>query len=91
MDKDDVTYHLPEGYSVESGPQATAVPWPNHATLQIKSSPVKDGIEVARTLAYNYTLLDPKEYDSLHDFYQKVATADQQQLVLTRASVAKGN
>ena len=33
----------------------------------------------------------PKDYQNLHDFYQKVATADQQQLVLTRAPVAKGN
>jgi hypothetical protein len=91
MEKDDVTYYFPDGYSVESGPQATGVPWPNHATMQIKTSPVNNGIEVNRTLAYNFTLLDPKDYDSLHDFYQKVATADQQQLVLTKASVAKGN
>jgi hypothetical protein len=91
MEKDDVTYHFPDGYTVESGPQTTSIPWPSHATLQIKTTPVNDGIQVNRTLAYNFTLLDPKEYDSLHDFYQKVATADQQQLVLTRASVAKGN
>ncbi len=37
-------------------------------------------------MAYNFTLLDPKYYSDLHDFYQKVATADQQQLVLTRAT-----
>jgi len=46
---------------------------------------------VHRTLAYNFTLLDPKEYPNLHDFYLKVATADQQQLVLTRSPAAKGN
>jgi hypothetical protein len=33
---------------------------------------------------YNYTILDPKEYGSLHDFYQKVAAADQQQITLAR-------
>ena len=91
VEKDDVTYHFPDGYTMESGPQATTVPWANHAMLQIKTGPATNGIEVARTLAYNFTILDPKEYDGLHDFYQKVATADQQQLVLTRASVAKGN
>jgi hypothetical protein len=42
-------------------------------------------------LAHNYTLLDPKDYNDLHGFYQKVATADQQQLVLTRTTAAKGN
>jgi len=45
-------------------------------------------VNVTRTLAYNFTLLDPKDYPSLHDFYQKVATADQQQLVLTRIPTA---
>jgi hypothetical protein len=91
MEKDDVTYHLPEGFTVESGPQATEVPWPNHATLKIASNPVTKGIQVTRTFAYNYTLLDAKEYDGLHDFYQKIATADQQPLVLTRTSDTKGN
>jgi len=43
-----------------------------------------------RTLAYNFTLLDSKDYPDLHDFYQKVATADQQQLVLTALRIAKG-
>ena len=91
VERDDVTYHFPEGYTMESGPQATNIPWAERAMLQIKANPATNGIEVVRTLAYNYTLLDPKEYDGLHDFYQKVATADQQQLVLTRTSVAKGN
>lgn len=91
LEKDDVTYHFPEGFTVESGPPPTSIPWPNHAALSIKTTPVSNGLEVNRTLAYNFTLLDPKDYDGLHDFYQKVATADQQQLVLTRAAVAKGN
>ncbi len=91
MVKDDVTYHLPEGFSIESGPQATDVPWPNHAALKIASTPAANGIQVIRTMAYNFTMLDPKEYGGLHDFYQKVATADQQPMVLTRAAVARGN
>ena len=91
MVKDDVTYHFPDGFAVESAPPKTNVPWPNYATLQIASGAATGGFEVVRTLAYNFTLLDPKEYGSLHDFYQKVATADEQPLVLTRATVAKGN
>jgi hypothetical protein len=46
---------------------------------------------VVRTLVYNFALLEPKEYSDLHSFYQKVATADQQPLVLTRSQAAKGN
>jgi hypothetical protein len=36
-------------------------------------------------------MLDAKEYDSLRGFYQKLAVADQQQVVLVRAPLAKAN
>jgi hypothetical protein len=91
MEEDDVTYHLPPGFTVESMPQDANTAWPEHALLNIHSSAEDGSVTVFRTLAYNFTLLDPKNYPNLHDFYQKVATADQQQLVLTRAPVAKGN
>jgi len=90
-EEDDVTYHFPAGFTVESAPQPANTAWPNHAVLKIASTSTADSVEVTRTLAYTYTLLDPKEYPDLHDFYQKVATADQQQLVLTRAPAPKGN
>lgn len=86
---DDVTYFLPEGYTVESAPQSTDVPWAQHGVMMIRSKVDSNKVEVARQMAYNYTVLDPKDYSALHDFYQKVATADQQQLVLTRAAVAQ--
>jgi hypothetical protein len=59
--------------------------------LKIASQSAADSVNVTRTLAYGFTLLEPKDYANLHDFYQKVATADQQQLVLTRTPAAKGN
>ncbi|MGA3135658.1 MAG: DUF3857 domain-containing protein [Terracidiphilus sp.] len=91
MEQDEVVYHLPPGFTVESAPQPTTLSWPNHALLKIASA-TKDGqITVARAFARNFTVLDPKDYNDLHDFYLKVAAADQQQLVLTRASAAKGN
>jgi hypothetical protein len=90
MNDDDVTYHLPSGYSVESAPHTDDVSWPDHATFNIVSSQAGDTVDVARTLAYSYTILAPAEYPALHDFYQKVAAADQQQLVLTRNAPGKG-
>jgi hypothetical protein len=43
-------------------------------------------------LARAFTLAKPLEYQDLRGFYQKVAAADQQQLVLTAAPQAgKGN
>jgi len=91
LDQDEVTYHLPPGFAVESMPQDPNTSWPEHALLKIHSSGRDGSVTVQRTLAYNFTLLDPKEYPNLHDFYQKVATADQQQLVLTRSPAPKGN
>jgi hypothetical protein len=90
-EEDDVTYSLPAGFTLESAPQSTSASWPEHAVLQIKSTPAAGSVNITRTLVYNFTLLDPKEYSGLHDFYQKVATADQQQLVLARAPAEKGN
>jgi hypothetical protein len=88
---DDVTYHLPPGFTVESTPQAAGASWPDHALLKSTSKPVADGIEITRTLVFNFTILKSDDYPSLHDFYQKVATADEQQLVLNRAPAASGN
>jgi hypothetical protein len=91
LEQDEVTYHLPLGFSIESTPQDANTVWPDNAMLKIHSN-VKDGsVTIIRTLAYNFTLLDQKDYSNLHDFYLKVATADQQQLVLARAPLAKGN
>jgi Domain of Unknown Function with PDB structure (DUF3857)/Transglutaminase-like superfamily len=85
MESDEVVYHLPTGYSVESAPQATTLSWPDHAMLKIGSATKGSDVTVVRNFAHNYTVLDPKEYTDLHDYFQKIATADQQQLVLTRA------
>ena len=91
LDQDQVIYHLPPGFNTESIPQDMSNSWPDHALLKTHFTTKDGAVTVLRTLAYNYTLLDPSDYANLHDFYQKVATADQQQLVLTRAPVAKGN
>jgi hypothetical protein len=51
-----------------------------------------NSVQLSRAFAFNFTLLDPKVYKDLRDFYLKVASADQQQVVLTRLPAApKGN
>jgi hypothetical protein len=57
----------------------------------LKSSVDKTRIEVVRNLARAFTQVQPKDYSALREFYQKVATADQQQLVLTAAAANAGN
>jgi Domain of Unknown Function with PDB structure (DUF3857)/Transglutaminase-like superfamily len=90
--EDDVVYNLPPGYSVESAPQTANIGWQGYAIMTIGTKPTANSIEVQRTFARNFALLGSKDYNNLHDFYQKLATADQQQIVLIRtAAAAKGN
>ena len=90
-ESDDVTYRLPPGYKMESSPQTTNIAWADHANFAISTTTEADGVDISRSLSSNYTVLDPKEYGNLHDFYQKLAVADQQQVVLARPVPAKAN
>lgn len=91
MSQDDVTYHLPPGFTSESAPQAADLSWADHALMKIRSAAKDNSVQVSRLFAYNFSLLGAKEYNDLHDFYMKIATADKQQIVLTRVPVSTGN
>jgi len=84
--REEVTYTLPDGYAVESLPADTSNSWPSHAIFQAKVSSDKSTVTINRNLARAFILLEPGLYNDLRDFYQKVATADQQQLVLARSA-----
>jgi hypothetical protein len=88
---DQVTYHLPAGFTVEGAPAGTKISWPDHAVFVNKIALGTGQIVIARQLARAFTFAKPEEYQDLRDFYQKIATADQQLLVLTRAPAIKGN
>jgi hypothetical protein len=87
---DQVTYHLPDGMSVEGAPQDANFSWPGHALLVAKSVTQPTQIVIGQTLTVGFTLAKPEEYQDLRGFYQKVAAADQEQVVLTSAA-GKGN
>jgi hypothetical protein len=91
MNQDEVTYHIPAEFTIDSPPAPASIGWANHAAFKSALTVKGNDIVTARTIGYNYTILDSKEYGDLHDFYQRVAAADQQQLVLTRSQTAKGN
>jgi hypothetical protein len=82
---DDVTYHLPPGAAVEGAPQDASVAWQGHAMFVLKSKAGPNQIEIANSLARGFTMAKPEEYQDLRGFYQKVAAAEQAQLVLTIA------
>jgi hypothetical protein len=88
--EDDVTYNLPAGLSAESAPEKTQIEWAQHGMLRIDSKIDGSSVNVMRSLAYNYAMLGASDYGDLRGFYQKVATADQQQVVLTRAAPKQG-
>jgi hypothetical protein len=83
---EDVTYHLPPGFTVESAPPANQIPWPEHAALAIQVTPGPDSIKIKRIFARVFVFLDPKEYPNLREYYQKVATSDAQQVVVTQGA-----
>jgi len=85
---DQVVYHLPANLQVESAPQTASIPWTGRAALLIKSRTDPGQVTIIRTLARGFTFVTTDEYKPLHDFYQKVAAADQQQVVLTRTTTA---
>ncbi|MGO8934993.1 MAG: hypothetical protein ACLPLZ_09105 [Terracidiphilus sp.] len=86
---DDVTYHLPDGVTLEGAPQDANISWPGHALLVAKSATQSGQIEIGQTLSVAFTFAKPDEYQDLRGFYQKVAAADQGQLVLTTSSSAQ--
>jgi hypothetical protein len=94
---DDVTYHLPPGVAVEGAPQDASVSWQGHAMFMLKSKAGPNQVEIANSLARGFTIAKPEEYQDLRGFYQKVAAAEQAQLVLTiapapaAAPAGKGN
>jgi predicted RNA-binding protein YlxR (DUF448 family) len=80
--------------AVEAAPPDANFPWKGHAAYVVKSAHVADKVVVGRTLARAFTEAKPEEYQELRAFYQQVAAADQQQLILTAApaaDAAKGN
>jgi hypothetical protein len=89
QEQEQITYVLPSGYALEGTSQDTNLKWEENAAYQSRAKVDGNSIIGARILARGFTLLDPKDYVQLHDFYQKVISADQQPLVLTAAQASK--
>jgi hypothetical protein len=85
-----LTYDLPTGVSEEGAPQDTKVSWEGHAIYIVKTKSDQGQVTVARVLARAFDVAKPEDYQDLRGFYQKVAAADQGQLVFTLPAVQKG-
>jgi len=88
---DRVTYHLPDGLTLEGAPLDTKQTWAGRAALIARVTAGANQVTASRSLARGFTFLPADAYKDLRDFYQKMAAIDQQQIVLARAVSAKGN
>jgi hypothetical protein len=87
-----VVFHMPAGFTVEGVPQESECSWPQHTVFTTQFIAAPGQVTIVRKLYRAFTFAKPEEYNDLRGFYQKVAAADQQQLVLTTAPAApKGN
>jgi hypothetical protein len=87
---DEIAYHLPDGVTVEGAPPDANIPWTGHAVFIVKSKAEPGQITIANSLATAFTEAKPEEYQDLRGFYQKVAAADQEPLVLTTSATQAG-
>ncbi len=85
-----LTYDLPAGATVEGVPADAKVAWADHAVYIVKTKSDGGALTVARVLARAFDMAKPTDYQDLRGFYQKVAAADQGQLVFTLSAVQKG-
>jgi hypothetical protein len=83
---EEITYRLPVGLRVEGTPKDTEVPWRGHADYGLKTTTQPGSVTVKRQIVRTFTEAKPEEYEELRGFYQKVAAADRQQLVLTTSA-----
>jgi len=85
----EITYHLPDGFTVEGVPQDQNIPWPSHALFVAKSATQPGQITIGDTLTIAFALLKSDDYQALRGFYQKVATTGQETLILSISPAAK--
>ena len=86
VEEEDVTYHLPSGYTLETPPTNASAGWGGHALMSTTFKTTANSVNAFRSFIYIFTVLEPTEYPDLHNFFLKVATADQTQLVLTKGA-----
>jgi len=86
-----LTYDLPANVSTEGAPQDTRVSWEGHAVYVVKTKSDPGQLTVARVLARAFDVAKSTDYQDLRGFYQKVAAADQGQLVFTVTAGQTGN
>ncbi|HEV2471465.1 MAG TPA: transglutaminase-like domain-containing protein [Chthonomonadales bacterium] len=86
QEQEQITYQLPAGFKLDAPPAEVNLRWAENAAYILRTQVAGNSVTNARILARGFTLLDPSQYSGLHDFYQKVAENDHQQISLDAAN-----
>ncbi|MGA2571562.1 MAG: DUF3857 domain-containing protein [Terracidiphilus sp.] len=86
--RDEVVYHLPSGYAIQSAPAADNIAIQPYAAFGTSAKVEAGQITMSRTLARTFTIAGASEYPNLRGFYQKVDAADREQIELHAGGVA---
>ncbi len=78
--------NIPEGYKIESLPEATAIGLPeNMGTFQYKVVGNAKTIQVLVTSKLNKSIISPLYYEALKEYFNKLLQKETEQVVLTKA------
>ncbi len=69
---DEITYHLPDGVTVEGAPPDANIVWPSHSVFVIKTKTTPNQIVIADSLAVAFTQAKPEEYQDLRGFFRRL-------------------
>ncbi len=79
---DTVSYSLQPGTRLESPLPPQTINFLNYGIYKTTFDSTPDSITAARSMLVSVSLFAPADYTPLHDFYSKINSADQQQLIL---------
>ena len=84
VSEDTVTIKLPPGFTVQSVPTDSSIPYPQNAVFKAKYTASNGTYVEDRVEAFANPLYKTEEYSQLRDFYGKMNAQDQQQVVLEK-------
>jgi hypothetical protein len=87
---DDITIALPAGWQVSSVPKESVLD-ARIVIYGLKAEDNKTSVHITRKLNSEILLLDQKYYSALREFYERVRTADEEQVLLQPAGTRASN
>ncbi len=85
MDKNTVSIQIPEGYNVESIPEATAITMSdNLGVFKFQATQVGDKIKIISIVQFNKAIISPEYYQELKEFYNRMVKKQSERIILVR-------